>query len=98
MSDRLRVTPPELMRIANKVAEKAGELEEKCKTLDNKIEILTTNAKGLASNAFYNRYVEMQEAVHGFPKVVQAIASTAQSAAKAYNDADENLAQTFSGK
>lgn len=94
----LSVQPEELMTAANQIATEAGTLEEKCKALDSKIETLTTNAKGMASNAFYNRYVEMQDAIHGFPKIVQAIASTAQSAAKAYNDADEKLAQTFSGK
>lgn len=94
----LSVKPEELMTAANQVATKAGELEQKCKALDSKIETLTTNAKGMASNAFYNRYVEMQDAIHGFPKIVQAIASTAQSAAKAYDDADKQLAEAFSGK
>ena len=92
------VSPEELMNFANKIATKAGDLEQKCKALDDKIATLTTNAKGMASNAFYNRYVEMQDAIHGFPKIVQAIASTAQSAAKAYDDADKQLAEAFSGK
>ena len=73
----LTVKPEELMTAANQIATEAGTLEEKCKALDSKIETLTTNAKGMASNAFYNRYVEMQDAIHGFPKIVQAIADTA---------------------
>lgn len=93
----LTVTPEELMNLANQVAEKAEELNNLATNLDTRIEAVANSWSGMSSNAYYNSYVEMQEAVHQFPQVVQAIASSAQAAAKAYDDTDAELARAFKG-
>ncbi len=91
----LRVTPEELMTLANKIAAKAEELNKLCTTLDEKVQTVADSWDGMSSNAFYNSYVAMQEAVHTFPQVVQAIASSAQGAAKAYDTTDSEIANAM---
>lgn len=91
----LRVTPEELMALANKIASKAEELNKLCTTLDQKVQTVADSWDGMAANAFYHSYVMMQDAVHTFPQVVQAIASSAQAAAKAYDTTDSELASAM---
>lgn len=91
----LRVTPEELMNLANKIASKAEELNTLCKELDGKVETVANSWDGMASNSYYNSYVGMQKAIHDFPVVVQAIASSAQGAAKAYDQTDAELANAM---
>ena len=93
----LRVTPEDLMNMGNQIASKAAELEQLCKSLDGKVETVANSTSGMASNAFYNSYASMQEAVHSFPQVVQAIASSAQGAAKVYDATDSGLAEAYGG-
>ena len=91
----LRVTPEELMALANKIADLAEQLNNEVKVLDGKIESVSEAWTGISSNAFYNNYVEMQPALHSYAEVVQGIASVAQTAAKAYDSTDEEIAKNF---
>lgn len=93
----LKVTPEELMRLGNQIAEKALELNTKVSKLDGRIESVASAWTGISSNAFYNKYVEMQPALHSFAQILQQIAGVAQTAAKAYDDVDVQLASNFSG-
>ncbi len=79
----LLVTPEELMNLGNKVAQEAEAMSELIKKLDTKVQNVNNSWSGMASTAFYNSYVQMQKALKDFPKVVQAIAGSAQGAAKA---------------
>lgn len=93
----LNVTPQELMDLANKIASKAEEMNNLCKNLDSKVETVGNSWSGMAANSLYNSYVNMQEAIHSFPKVVQAIANSAQVAAIAYDERDAALAEAYKG-
>lgn len=91
----LRVTPEELMELANQIAQNAEDLNGLATSLDKKVEDVTDSWKGMSSNAYYNKYVEMQEALHKFPEVVQGIASSAQGAATVYDQTDEQIKQAM---
>ena len=91
----LKVTPEELMNYGNKIAEKAEQLNNQVKALDSRIESIASAWTGISSNAFYNRYVELQPSLHGFAQILQQIASVAQTSAKTYDDVDVELASNF---
>ncbi len=93
----LKVTPEELMNYGNKIAEKAELLNNKVTALDSRVESLAAVWTGISSNAFYNRYVELQPTLHSFAQILQQIAQVAQTSAKTYDDVDVQLAQNFSG-
>ncbi len=92
----LKVTPEDLMKLGNQIAEKAELLNTKVSQLDKKIESVASAWTGISSNAFYNSYVEAQPALHSFAQILQQIAGVAQTAAKAYDDVDVQLASNFS--
>ena len=93
----LMVTPEELMNLGNKVAQEAEAMDQLIKELDGKVETVNSSWSGMASTSFYNSYVNMQKALKEFPKVVQAIAASAQGAAKAYDITDIELAKAMKG-
>lgn len=93
----LMVTPEELMNLGNQVAKKAEEMSSFLKQLDAKVQTVNDSWDGMASNAYFNSYVEMQEALKMFPQVVQAIAGSAQGAAQAYDATDSELAKAMKG-
>ncbi len=93
----LMVTPEELMNLGNKVAQEAEAMDQLIKELDGKVETVNSSWSGMASTSFYNSYVNMQKALKEFPKVVQAIAASAQGAAKAYDITDSELAKAMKG-
>ena len=96
MSD-LRVTPEELMSMANDVAGKAEQLADMIKQLDDKVETVKANFDGMSANAFYNSYVSMRETLQQFPEAVLGVASQAQTAAKVYDETDSELASALKG-
>ena len=91
----LKVTPEELMKLGNEIAGKAEELNKKVSELDGKIETISGVWTGISSNAFYNSYVNLQPTLHSFAQILQQIAQVAQSSAKAYDDIDVALAESF---
>lgn len=91
----LRVSPEELMKLANDVAAKAEEMSLKVKALDDKIETVKANYDGMAANAFYNSYVGMRETLQQFPQAVLGVAQQAQNAAKIYDETDSELAKAL---
>lgn len=93
----LMVTPEELMNLGNKVAQEAEAMDQLIKELDGKVETVNSSWSGMSSTSFYNSYVNMQKALKEFPKVVQAIAASAQGAAKAYDITDSELAKAMKG-
>lgn len=87
----------ELMNLGNKVAQEAEAMDQLIKELDGKVETVNSSWSGMSSTSFYNSYVNMQKALKEFPKVVQAIAASAQGAAKAYDITDSELAKAMKG-
>jgi WXG100 family type VII secretion target len=93
----LQMTPEDVMNKANQLSIVAENLDKQVTELGNKVEEMTGVWTGMASNAFYNMYVRMEDALRGFPKILEGIAQEAKGSAKAIDSTDDALAQQFRG-
>ena len=91
------ITPEDVMRLANQLSTVAEKLDHQVTALGNKVEEMTGVWTGMGSNAYYNMYVRMEEALRGYPKLLESIAAEAKASAKALDNTDDAVAQGFRG-
>ena len=91
------ITPEVVMNLANQLSTVAEKLDKQITELGNKIEDMTTVWTGMGSNAYYNMYVRQEEALRGYPQLLESIAAEAKASAKALDNTDDAVAQGFRG-
>lgn len=91
------ITPEVVMNLANQLSTVAEKLDKQVTTLGDTVEDMTTTWTGMGSNAYYNMYVRMEEALRGYPQLLESIAAEAKASAKALDNTDDAVAQGFRG-
>lgn len=91
----IRVTPETLETQGNELVGYSEELKEILDKVNSKIDEIIGEWDGLAQDAFYDMYTSMKSNLDQFPEVVYAIGNASISAAKAFDEVDQQLQGTF---
>ncbi|MGA9289756.1 MAG: WXG100 family type VII secretion target [Anaerobacillus sp.] len=97
MAGQIRVTPEELMTMAQRYQTEESKVEEQIGNLDNMIGELESMWEGASSQAFSDQYQSLRPSFVDMQRLLADISTQLQSTAKSLEDADAQIANQIRG-
>ncbi|AYV69411.1 MULTISPECIES: WXG100 family type VII secretion target [Niallia] len=97
MSGIIRVTPEELVGMADRYSSEGSQVGDQISRLDNMIQELETMWEGQSSRAFSEQYQSLRPSFVDMQQLLEEISSQLKSTAKALEDADAQIANQIRG-
>ncbi|KLV26713.1 WXG100 family type VII secretion target [Niallia circulans] len=97
MSGIIRVTPEELVGMANRYSSEGSQVGDQISRLDNMIQELESMWEGQSSRAFSEQYQSLRPSFVDMQQLLEEISSQLNSTAKALEDADAQIANQIRG-
>ena len=91
----IKVTPETLQSQGEELNRYAEDLAETLKNIEDKIKDITQGWEGLAEDAYFSMYEDMQKSLAEFPNMVNSLGDTTKSAAQAFARVDDDLKKAF---
>ncbi|MCA1061064.1 WXG100 family type VII secretion target [Rossellomorea aquimaris] len=97
MSGIIRVTPAELISMANRYTSESGQVGEQISRLDNMISELEGMWEGESSRAFAEQYQTLRPSFLQMQQLLEDISMQLTSTSKSLEDADAQIANQIRG-